>query len=54
MTHLLEARAVGGVPAVAVTLEVHGQPGVEGLVTSFDDMPGVLEVTTPELGQDAG
>jgi putative Mg2+ transporter-C (MgtC) family protein len=52
-TQQLETRAVGGVPAVAVTLEVHGQPGVESLVTSLDDLPGVLEVTTTELGQDA-
>ena len=52
-TQHLEARAVSGVAAVAVTLEVHGQPGVEPLVTSLDALPGVLEVTTTELGQDA-
>jgi hypothetical protein len=52
-TQQLETRAVGGVPAVAVTLEVHGQPGVESLVTSLDDLAGVLEVTRTELGQDA-
>jgi len=52
-TRQLEAHAVGGVAAVAVTLEVHGQPGVEHLVTTLDALPGVLEVTTTELGQDA-
>jgi putative Mg2+ transporter-C (MgtC) family protein len=52
-TQPLEARAVGGVAAVAVTLEVQGQPGVEGLVTTLDELPGVLEVSTTELGRDA-
>lgn len=51
-TQHLETRAVGGVPAVAVTLEVHGRPGVERLVTTLDAMPGVLEVMTTELGRD--
>jgi putative Mg2+ transporter-C (MgtC) family protein len=51
-TNQLEARAVGGVPAVAVTLDVLGQPAVEGLVPALDAMPGVLEVTTAELGHD--
>jgi hypothetical protein len=46
-------RAVGGVAAVAVTLEVQGQPGVEHLVTTLDALPGILEVTTTDLGQDA-
>ena len=52
-TQQIEARAVGGVAAVAVTLEVHGQPDVGGLATALDDLPGVLEVTTTELGHDA-
>jgi hypothetical protein len=42
----------GGVPAVAVTLELHGRTGVESLVTTLDDLPCVLEVTTTELGRD--
>jgi len=52
-TRQLEARPVAGVAAVAVTLEVHGQPGVEHLVTSLDALTGVPQVTTTELGQDA-
>jgi putative Mg2+ transporter-C (MgtC) family protein len=51
-TSQLEARAVGGVPAVAVTLDVLGQPAVEGLIPALDGLPGVLEVTTAELGRD--
>jgi putative Mg2+ transporter-C (MgtC) family protein len=52
-TQQLGAGTVGGVAAVAVTLEVHGQPDVQGLVTTLDELPGVLEVTTTELGRDA-
>ena len=52
-TQQLETRAVGGVPAVAVTLEVHGRDGVEGLVTTLDALPGVLEVTTTDLASDS-
>ena len=52
-TQQLETRAVGGVPAVAVTLEVHGRDGVEGLVTTLDALPGVLEVTTADLARDS-
>jgi putative Mg2+ transporter-C (MgtC) family protein len=49
----LDAPTAGGVAAIAVTLEVQGQPGVEGLVAALDELPGVLEVTTTELGRDA-
>ena len=52
-TQQLETRAVGGVPPVAVTLEVHGRDGVEGLVTTLDALPGVLEVTTTDLAGDS-
>jgi putative Mg2+ transporter-C (MgtC) family protein len=52
-TQHIEPRAMSGLAAVAVTLEVHGQPGVEPLVTSLDALPGVLEVTTTEIGHDA-
>ena len=38
-TRPLEAHPVAGVAAVAVTLEVHGQPGVEHLVTTLDALP---------------
>ncbi len=40
-------------PAVAVTLEVHGRDGVEGLVSTIDALPGVLEVTTTDLAGDS-
>jgi putative Mg2+ transporter-C (MgtC) family protein len=52
-TNPLEAPTARGVAAIAVTLEVQGQPGVEGLVAALDELPGVLEVTTAELGRDS-
>jgi hypothetical protein len=53
-TQPLATCAVAGVPAVAVTLEVDGPRGVESLLTLLDDLPGLLEVATTELGRDAG
>jgi putative Mg2+ transporter-C (MgtC) family protein len=52
-TQRLERGAVGGLPAVAVTLEVHGQPAIESLATALDELDGVLEVTTSDLAQAA-
>jgi putative Mg2+ transporter-C (MgtC) family protein len=43
-THQLE-RPVDGSPAVAVELEVRGQPSSEGLTAALEDLAGVLEVT---------
>jgi hypothetical protein len=43
------SREVQGHPAVAVTLDVRGQPDVEPLAVAFDELDGVLEVTTTEL-----
>jgi putative Mg2+ transporter-C (MgtC) family protein len=40
---------VHGVPAVAVALDVRGQPDVEPLAVALDDLRGVLEVSTTEL-----
>ena len=40
---------IRGVPAVAVTLEVRGQPNYEPLTASLSDRPGVLEVTATDL-----
>lgn len=40
-------------PAVAVTLEVRGQPVVHGLSTSLSEIDGVLEVTTTDLAHAA-
>jgi putative Mg2+ transporter-C (MgtC) family protein len=51
-TRQLEAD-VGGVAAVAVTLEVQGQPSTEPLVLALNELDGVLEVTATGLGQDA-
>ncbi len=44
---------VGGVAAVAVTLEVQGQPSADALTVALTDLGGVLEVTTTDLATDA-
>ncbi|HET6510506.1 MAG TPA: MgtC/SapB family protein [Baekduia sp.] len=41
---------VHGAAAVAVTLEVQGQPQVDALVTALAEQHGVFEVTTRDLG----
>ncbi|HEY2602592.1 MAG TPA: MgtC/SapB family protein [Thermoleophilaceae bacterium] len=43
-THHME-REVRGAPAVAVTLEVRGQPSPDSLVLALDDVEGVFEVS---------
>ncbi len=43
------AREVRGRPAVALTLEVRGQPRVEPLVVALDEFDGVLEVSTADV-----
>lgn len=43
------AGEVRGVAAVALTMEVRGQPRVESLVAALDEMDGVLEVSTADL-----
>jgi putative Mg2+ transporter-C (MgtC) family protein len=40
---------IHGLPAVAVALDVRGQPTVEPLAVALDDLEGVLEVSTTEL-----
>jgi putative Mg2+ transporter-C (MgtC) family protein len=52
-TQQLERGGIGGVPAVAVTLEVEGKPPIESLAAALDDVDGVLEVTTSDLAQGA-
>jgi putative Mg2+ transporter-C (MgtC) family protein len=47
-THQLE-REVRGVSAVAVTLELQGQPTAEPLTAALTDLAGVLEVTATDL-----
>jgi putative Mg2+ transporter-C (MgtC) family protein len=42
---------VEGRPAVAVTLEVQGQPTVQQLTLDLNDLDGVLEVTTLDLAE---
>jgi hypothetical protein len=42
------SREVRGVSAVALMLEVRGQPRVEPLVAALDELDGVLEVSTAE------
>jgi putative Mg2+ transporter-C (MgtC) family protein len=50
-TQQLDRGGVGGVPAVAVTLELEGRPEAEGLVAALDELDGVLEVTTSDLAE---
>jgi putative Mg2+ transporter-C (MgtC) family protein len=40
---------VGGTTAVAVSLEVRGQPRIEPLTLALNDLDGVLEVTSTDL-----
>jgi putative Mg2+ transporter-C (MgtC) family protein len=40
---------VGGTAAVAVSLEVRGQPRIEPLTLALSDLDGVLEVTSTDL-----
>jgi putative Mg2+ transporter-C (MgtC) family protein len=49
-THRLE-HEVAGADAVAVELEVQGQPFVEPLTTSLEDVSGVLEVSSRDLAR---
>jgi putative Mg2+ transporter-C (MgtC) family protein len=42
---------VAGVAAVAVTLEVQGQPSADPLAVALNELPGVLEVTTTDLAR---
>jgi putative Mg2+ transporter-C (MgtC) family protein len=51
-THQLE-HEIRGVPAVAVTLEVRGQPRHEPLTASLAEHRGVLEVTATDLARGA-
>ncbi|MGH2893185.1 MAG: MgtC/SapB family protein [Solirubrobacteraceae bacterium] len=42
---------VGGTAAVAVELEVRGQPFIEPLTTALEDVSGVLEVASSDLAR---
>jgi putative Mg2+ transporter-C (MgtC) family protein len=42
---------IDGVPAVAVTLEVQGQPVIAPLTAALENLNGVLEVATNDLAQ---
>lgn len=42
---------IGGVSAVAVTLEVQGQPSVQQLTVDLNDLAGVLEVSSVDLAR---
>jgi putative Mg2+ transporter-C (MgtC) family protein len=44
---------IRGVPAVAVTLDVQGQPTADTLALALNDLQGVFEVTTNDLDQDS-
>jgi len=45
-------REIRGVPAVAVTIDVRGQPSPDPLTLALDGLDGVLEVTVSEEGAD--
>lgn len=45
--------AIQGAGAVAVTLEVHGQPTIEPLTLALNDLHGVHEVAATDLAQPA-
>ncbi len=49
-THRLE-HDVAGADAVAVELEVQGQPFIEPLTTALEDVSGVLEVSSRDLAR---
>ena len=49
-THRLE-HDVAGFDAVAVELEVQGQPFIEPLTTALEDVSGVLEVASRDLAR---
>jgi putative Mg2+ transporter-C (MgtC) family protein len=49
-THRLE-HEVAGADAVAVELEVQGQPFIEPLTTALEDVSGVLEVSSRDLAR---
>jgi putative Mg2+ transporter-C (MgtC) family protein len=49
-THRLE-HDVAGADAVAVELEVQGQPFIESLTTRLEDVSGVLEVSSRDLAR---
>ncbi|MGH3262269.1 MAG: MgtC/SapB family protein [Trebonia sp.] len=50
-THRLEA-PIGDAPAVAVSLEVQGQPRPDALTASLSDLEGVHDVSTTDLTDD--
>ncbi|MBV9818155.1 MAG: MgtC/SapB family protein [Solirubrobacterales bacterium] len=45
-------RMIGGLPAVAVSLEVHGQPAAGALTSSLNELDGVQEVSATDLARD--
>jgi acetolactate synthase regulatory subunit len=45
------ARDVRGAPAVAVELEVQGQPSAEPLAAALSDLDGVFEVATTDFAR---
>jgi putative Mg2+ transporter-C (MgtC) family protein len=47
-THRLE-REIRGAPTIAVNLELQGQPRVDPLAGTINDLPGVLEVDARDL-----
>ena len=54
VTHQIEGGPVAGVPAVAVTFEVHGKPTIEQLTLALDKLDGVLGVEATDFMDDSG
>jgi hypothetical protein len=52
-THQLE-RHVRGAPAIAVALELQGQPTIEPLAIALSDLDGVFEVSTIDQARQGG
>jgi putative Mg2+ transporter-C (MgtC) family protein len=49
-THQLD-HGVHDLPAVAVDLELHGQPRIDPVASALSDVPGVLEVAAKDLAE---
>jgi putative Mg2+ transporter-C (MgtC) family protein len=47
-THRVEGGVIGGTPAVAVALEVHGRRSVDELALVLDGLDGVIEVSATD------
>jgi len=54
VTQQIEGRRIAGVPAVAVSFEVHGKPSIEELTLALQGIDGVLGVEATDFADDSG